>query len=108
MVTVAGTVGATVAALICYPRGEFFVGTLFIWAFVMFDMVDGAAGAGGAGGWAWFCALGVPGPAGRVGAGRPAVGSPSTPAAASCGPPCPPRGSARYPPTSRRGRGAPV
>jgi CDP-diacylglycerol--glycerol-3-phosphate 3-phosphatidyltransferase len=48
MVTVAGTVGATVAALICYPRGEFFVGTLFIWAFVMFDMVDGAvARAGG-------------------------------------------------------------
>jgi len=50
MVTVAGTVGATVAALICYPRGEFFVGTLFIWAFVMFDMVDGAvARAGGLG-----------------------------------------------------------
>jgi CDP-diacylglycerol---glycerol-3-phosphate 3-phosphatidyltransferase len=50
MVTVAGTVGATVAALICYPRGEFFVGTLFIWAFVMFDMVDGAvARAGGRG-----------------------------------------------------------
>ncbi len=50
MVTVAGTVGATVAALICYPRGEFFVGTLFIWGFVMFDMVDGAvARAGGRG-----------------------------------------------------------
>jgi CDP-diacylglycerol---glycerol-3-phosphate 3-phosphatidyltransferase len=50
MVTVAGTVGATVAALICYPRGEFFLGTLFIWGFVMFDMVDGAvARAGGRG-----------------------------------------------------------
>jgi len=50
MVTVAGTVGATAAALIFYPRGEFFVGTLFIWAFVMFDMVDGAvARAGGRG-----------------------------------------------------------
>ncbi|MGI8665717.1 MAG: phosphatidylinositol phosphate synthase [Jatrophihabitans sp.] len=48
LITVTGTVGATVAALICYPRGEFFVGTLFIWAFVMFDMVDGAvARAGG-------------------------------------------------------------
>ncbi|HEV2888521.1 MAG TPA: CDP-alcohol phosphatidyltransferase family protein [Jatrophihabitans sp.] len=47
-VTVAGTVGATVAALICYPQGFFFVGTLFIWGFVMFDMVDGAvARAGG-------------------------------------------------------------
>jgi len=50
MVTVAGTVGSTVAALICYPRGEFFVGTLFIWAFVMFDMVDGAVARAGGGG----------------------------------------------------------
>jgi len=50
MVTVAGTVGATVSALVCYPRGYFFVGTLLIWAFVMFDMVDGAvARAGGRG-----------------------------------------------------------
>lgn len=50
MVTVAGTVGATVSALACYPRGAFFVGTLLIWAFVMFDMVDGAvARAGGRG-----------------------------------------------------------
>jgi len=48
MITVAGTVGATASALVCYPRGIFFVGTLFIWAFVMFDMVDGAvARAGG-------------------------------------------------------------
>jgi CDP-diacylglycerol---glycerol-3-phosphate 3-phosphatidyltransferase len=48
MVTVTGTVGATVSALVFYPRGLFFVGTLFIWAFVMFDMVDGAvARAGG-------------------------------------------------------------
>ena len=48
MVTVAGTVGATVSALVFYPRGAFFVGTLFIWGFVMFDMVDGAvARAGG-------------------------------------------------------------
>ena len=48
MVTVAGTVGATVSALVFYPRGVFFVGTLFVWGFVMFDMVDGAvARAGG-------------------------------------------------------------
>jgi len=48
MITVTGTVGATVSALVCYPRGVFFVGTLLIWAFVMFDMVDGAvARAGG-------------------------------------------------------------
>ena len=50
MVTVAGTVGATASALVFYPRGAFFVGTLFIWGFVMFDMVDGAvARAGGSG-----------------------------------------------------------
>ncbi|HST48166.1 phosphatidylinositol phosphate synthase [Jatrophihabitans sp.] len=50
MITVAGTVGATVSALVCYPRGYFFAGTLLIWAFVMFDMVDGAvARAGGRG-----------------------------------------------------------
>jgi CDP-diacylglycerol--glycerol-3-phosphate 3-phosphatidyltransferase len=48
MITVTGTIGATVAALICYPRGEFFVGTLFVWAFVMFDMVDGAVARLGA------------------------------------------------------------
>jgi CDP-diacylglycerol---glycerol-3-phosphate 3-phosphatidyltransferase len=42
LITVTGTVGATAAALICYPRGDFFVGTLFIWGFVMLDMVDGA------------------------------------------------------------------
>jgi CDP-diacylglycerol--glycerol-3-phosphate 3-phosphatidyltransferase len=48
MVTVVGTIGATASALVFYPRGLFFVGTLFIWAFVMFDMVDGAvARAGG-------------------------------------------------------------
>ena len=50
MVTVAGTVGASVAALICYPRGEFFIGTLLIWAFVMFDMVDGAVARAAGGG----------------------------------------------------------
>jgi CDP-diacylglycerol---glycerol-3-phosphate 3-phosphatidyltransferase len=50
MITVAGTVGATVSALVFYPQGHFFVGTLFLWAFVMFDMVDGAvARAGGRG-----------------------------------------------------------
>jgi CDP-diacylglycerol--glycerol-3-phosphate 3-phosphatidyltransferase len=48
MVTITGTIGATVSALVFYPRGSFFVGTLFLWAFVMFDMVDGAvARAGG-------------------------------------------------------------
>jgi len=48
VITVLGTVGATASALVCYPRGWFFGGTLLIWLFVMFDMVDGAvARAGG-------------------------------------------------------------
>lgn len=42
LITVTGTLGACAGALICYPRGEFFLGTLIIWAFVMLDMVDGA------------------------------------------------------------------
>lgn len=50
MVTVVGTIGATASALIFYPRGMFFVGTLCIWAFVMFDMVDGAVARAGGGG----------------------------------------------------------
>lgn len=50
MVTVVGTIGATASALIFYPRGYFFVGTLCIWAFVMFDMVDGAVARAGGGG----------------------------------------------------------
>ncbi len=41
-VTVIGTVGSVVAVLWFLPRGELFVGTLVIWFFVMFDMVDGA------------------------------------------------------------------
>ncbi len=50
MITVTGTIGAVAGALVCYPKGWFFAGTLIIWAFVMFDMVDGAvARAGGRG-----------------------------------------------------------
>lgn len=41
-VTVVGTAGSVLAALWFLPRGELFVGTLVIWFFVMFDMVDGA------------------------------------------------------------------
>jgi CDP-diacylglycerol--glycerol-3-phosphate 3-phosphatidyltransferase len=47
-ITILGTAGATASALFFYPRGSFFVGTLLVWLFVMFDMVDGAvARAGG-------------------------------------------------------------
>jgi len=49
-ITVVGTVGAVAAAVVCFPRGWFFAGTLLIWAFVMLDIVDGAvARAGGKG-----------------------------------------------------------
>ncbi|PZS26141.1 MAG: hypothetical protein DLM59_18845 [Pseudonocardiales bacterium] len=41
-VTVIGTSGAVAAAVIFLSRGLFFVGTLVIWFFVMFDMLDGA------------------------------------------------------------------
>jgi CDP-diacylglycerol---glycerol-3-phosphate 3-phosphatidyltransferase len=41
-VTVIGTLGAVVGALIFFPRGWFLAGTFVIWFFVMFDMLDGA------------------------------------------------------------------
>lgn len=48
LITIIGTAGATASAIIFYPKGVFFGGTLLIWAFVMLDMLDGAvARAGG-------------------------------------------------------------
>jgi CDP-diacylglycerol--glycerol-3-phosphate 3-phosphatidyltransferase len=48
VVTTVGTAGVVAAALVCYPQGWFFVGTLVITAFVLLDIVDGAvARAGG-------------------------------------------------------------
>jgi CDP-diacylglycerol--glycerol-3-phosphate 3-phosphatidyltransferase len=47
MVTIAGTIGATASALVFYTQGRFFSGTLLVWAFVMFDMVDGAVARNG-------------------------------------------------------------
>jgi len=41
-VTVAGTVGVVAAAAWFLPRDQLFVGTLVIWFFVMFDLIDGA------------------------------------------------------------------
>ncbi|MBD0293064.1 MAG: CDP-alcohol phosphatidyltransferase family protein [Jiangellaceae bacterium] len=40
-VTIAGSAGVTAGALAFYPRGEFFVGTMVITAFVFSDTVDG-------------------------------------------------------------------
>lgn len=41
VVTTVGTLGVCFGALGFYPRGEFFVGTLVITAFVFFDTLDG-------------------------------------------------------------------
>ncbi|MCW2495383.1 MAG: pgsA [Jatrophihabitans sp.] len=47
-ITIFGTLGAVVTALICFPTGFFFTGALLIWGFVMLDLVDGVmARAGG-------------------------------------------------------------
>ena len=47
-ITAVGTAGVVAGALVFYPQGRFFVGTLVIWAFVMLDILDGAvARAGG-------------------------------------------------------------
>lgn len=49
-ITLAGTAGAVASALVFFPRGWFFAGTLLIWAFVMLDILDGAVARAGAGG----------------------------------------------------------
>ena len=40
-VTFVGTIGVSAGALIFYPMGELFIGTLFITAFVFSDLIDG-------------------------------------------------------------------
>lgn len=40
-VTITGTLGVSFGALWFYPRGQFFVGTLFITVFVFSDLMDG-------------------------------------------------------------------
>jgi len=56
-ITVVGTVGAVASAVIFFPRGWFFAGTMLIWAFVMLDIVDGAVARSGAGGGTVFGAV---------------------------------------------------
>lgn len=41
-VTIIGTAGSVLAALILFPAGHLFVGWLVIWFFVLADMLDGA------------------------------------------------------------------
>lgn len=50
VITVVGTVGAVASAVIFFPRGWFFIGTLLVWAFVMLDIVDGAVARATGGG----------------------------------------------------------
>jgi CDP-diacylglycerol---glycerol-3-phosphate 3-phosphatidyltransferase len=56
-ITLVGTVGAVASAVIFFPRGWFFAGTMLIWAFVMLDIVDGAVARAGAGGSAFGAVL---------------------------------------------------
>jgi CDP-diacylglycerol---glycerol-3-phosphate 3-phosphatidyltransferase len=42
IVTVLGTVVAVAGALTLFPMGKLFAGTLVVWFFVLFDMLDGA------------------------------------------------------------------
>lgn len=42
VMTLLGTVATVAAALTLFPMGYLFIGTLVIWLFVMFDMLDGA------------------------------------------------------------------
>ena len=42
VVTIVGTAGAVIAALTLFPIGALFAGTLVVWFFVHFDMLDGA------------------------------------------------------------------
>jgi CDP-diacylglycerol--glycerol-3-phosphate 3-phosphatidyltransferase len=50
VITIFGTAGAVASALIFFPRGWFFAGTLLIWGFVMLDIVDGAVARASGGG----------------------------------------------------------
>jgi CDP-diacylglycerol--glycerol-3-phosphate 3-phosphatidyltransferase len=54
--TVVGTIGVAGGALGFYPRGQFFVGTLVITAFVFSDLMDGAVARvrGSSGPWGAF------------------------------------------------------
>ena len=54
--TVVGTIGVSGGALGFYPRGQFFVGTLVITAFVFSDLLDGAVARarGSSGPWGAF------------------------------------------------------
>lgn len=66
MMTLIGTVASVAAALTLFPMGQLFWGTMVIWLFVMFDMLDGAMARARGGGTRF----------GRCST-RPATGSPT-------------------------------
>lgn len=57
IVTMVGTAGAVLAALTLFPTGQLFAGTLVVWFFVHFDMVDGAMARQSGGGSAFGAVL---------------------------------------------------
>ncbi|HTM84683.1 MAG TPA: CDP-alcohol phosphatidyltransferase family protein [Mycobacterium sp.] len=57
IVTILGTAGAVLAALTLFPSGQLFAGTLVVWLFVHFDMVDGAMARQSGGGSAFGAVL---------------------------------------------------
>lgn len=57
IVTIIGTAGAVLAALTLFPTGHLFAGTLIVWFFVHFDMVDGAMARQSGGGSAFGAVL---------------------------------------------------
>ncbi|MEO6793290.1 MAG: phosphatidylinositol phosphate synthase [Mycobacterium sp.] len=57
IVTIVGTAGVVLAALTLFPTGQLFAGTLVVWLFVHFDMVDGAMARQSGGGTAFGAVL---------------------------------------------------
>jgi CDP-diacylglycerol--glycerol-3-phosphate 3-phosphatidyltransferase len=53
VITVVGAIGVVAGALVLYPRGELFWGTVLITVFVLFDMLDGAVARVTGGGTTW-------------------------------------------------------
>ncbi len=55
-ITVLGTVGVVLSALICFPHGQFILGSLLITAFTLTDLLDGTMArlAGTSGPWGNF------------------------------------------------------
>lgn len=46
-ITVVGTIGAVAGAVVFFSQGWWFTGTMVVWGFVMFDLLDGAVARAG-------------------------------------------------------------